>query len=510
MSHTAPAVPEVNAGLISNSLDGKAAVTSQEEVPNQDRTSEVVSRTGSNSDLESFIRTHFVTVASLVWSVSQLAGELLWTTPIHPNYVNEIISHLYQLFNTWTGGFDYKVKIAGTGFHAGAIILYRLPPNIDPSKVKTISQITHFPYEIIEAKQLEMVTIEFFDQLNTWFHYTSPPFDAQDRSSFGGHVCIAVWSPLVATGSGAQQINVIVSTKASPSFCFNQIIPPSIRDTIDTGRDLSSIKLFFPLRPFTRLFNILFENLMIHSSSVVVALNNFTQGCYSFARTPMSDIAKFTVREEMWCFSGTDNVAHPYSQINKSDRDTMVFPYTAGTDTTISFDSATRATSGAPAANPVDPSDPAWMGPSQFGFINPFSSTAAFTTAVTQTAPLVPPIPESFVTFRAKVPHVGSVLMFDRCQTEEMSDILQFGNFPNIQPNQAIMVLVSDKILSLPLFYIKIHHKGYVTTNATTSTVIYDYTELDFTPTQVTQASDPLPAANYANVMMSRLKRFQI
>jgi hypothetical protein len=77
--------------------------------------------------------------------------------PITPLRANNIISYLAGIFNAWNGGLEYQAKVAGTGFHAGALGIARIPPNIDPTTLKTVSQFTAFEYSVIDPKTLEAI-----------------------------------------------------------------------------------------------------------------------------------------------------------------------------------------------------------------------------------------------------------------------------------------------------------------------------------------------------------------
>lgn len=157
------------------------------------------------------------------WTVGQGIGTVIWRRPIHPQHTNMYVEYFSRAYNTWGGGFDYRVTIAGTGFHAGKLMLIKLPPNMDPGKMVNLNKMTIFPHKILDAKQLEVEFAYGTDQRYANFHWME--FDPEKPASFGGWMALVVMIPLNTSASGEQRIGVQVAVKCSPRFTMDQLRP---------------------------------------------------------------------------------------------------------------------------------------------------------------------------------------------------------------------------------------------------------------------------------------------
>ena len=226
-SQTAPAVPTSD-GTSETSVDGISGPISQIQqkvIPGQ----ELVSRCGQSNRLDVYLYEQFLTVATLVWSTSQLPGTVLWSTPLHPSRMNSVVAYLSKVYNSWGGGFQFKMKIAGTGFHAGALMMVRLPPNIHPTSIKTVQQASAFEWELFDPKTLTCETRTLIDQRRLGYHWGSE-LDESNPDSFGGYLMIMVNMQLQTSSTGLNQINVQLFNRLDPTFAVGQIIPPSIAE----------------------------------------------------------------------------------------------------------------------------------------------------------------------------------------------------------------------------------------------------------------------------------------
>lgn len=167
--------------------------------------------------------THWVAMTHVVWDTTAAQGQLLWSTPIHPDHSHQWLSHDAQKYYTWAGGFDYSVKVAGTGFHAGALMLVRLPPGYAPEKVRTLQDVSCFDWKQIDPKTLEVVSAGVMDQRNVMYHYF--PLNLKDISTYGGYFAIFVMLPLRTSSTGVTQISLEVFTRPSRNFLMQQWIP---------------------------------------------------------------------------------------------------------------------------------------------------------------------------------------------------------------------------------------------------------------------------------------------
>ncbi|APG78367.1 hypothetical protein 2 [Hubei picorna-like virus 75] len=177
--------------------------------------------TAAMPGLDQYIRTNWLTIGTFLWTVGLAAGDLLWSTRIHPS-THPILSYLSGIHNTFVGGLEFMVKVAGTGFHAGAIKMCRIPPNRDPKEFITTTETDHFEWGIIDPKTLEVVCQELPDQRRMNYHYLNDI----TVDGFGGYFAIYVQIPLNTSASGTHQISVNVWCRASPTFQLLQVVPP--------------------------------------------------------------------------------------------------------------------------------------------------------------------------------------------------------------------------------------------------------------------------------------------
>lgn len=199
---------------------------------------------GMVNGIDPYFIKQYVALEQFTWTTSQDPVTLLFSRPIHPRRNHQWINHLSQMYNTYAGGFDFAFKVAGTGFHAGAIILVRLPPNIKPDSIKTLADLTAFEYFVIDPKTLEVEIKSCMDQRNVMFHWMNN-FNVNDPQTFGGFVAAYVMMPLNTSSTGATSIQVQVFTKPSVNFMFSQIKPLAsgpepfnpIIDLIETALD---------------------------------------------------------------------------------------------------------------------------------------------------------------------------------------------------------------------------------------------------------------------------------
>lgn len=188
---------------------------------------EVPTHTLAFNSVDPVLYKQFIFNSAFVWSVNDPRGKLLWTMPIHPKAYNKITARLSTIYNTWGGGVDVNIKIAGTGFHAGALIFVRIPPNVDPKRMSGTYDFTAFEYIVIDPKQLEVATIHIGDQRQVNYHYQMHEEGAPASFSMGGTLACYVYMGLNTASTGTQQIEVIMTTRLAPDFGFSQLIMPS-------------------------------------------------------------------------------------------------------------------------------------------------------------------------------------------------------------------------------------------------------------------------------------------
>lgn len=182
---------------------------------------EAMLHSGAFNTVDMYLRMQFIALSSFIWNTNQAPGTLLWSSTITPLKNNQFLRHLAKMYNIWVGGFDYNVKICGTGFHAGALAVVRLPPNIRPETVTSPADFTAFEYKIIDPKTLEIVTHHVIDQRRVMYHYLTDT----GTDSIGGFVAIYVLDQLNTSSTGSQSIVVQTLSRPSQDFNFFQVRP---------------------------------------------------------------------------------------------------------------------------------------------------------------------------------------------------------------------------------------------------------------------------------------------
>lgn len=248
--------------------------------------SEAPIHTGEANGIDPFFHVQYVAMAQFTWTVSDNPAKCLWSIPIHPSETHQWLAHLAKMYNAWAGGIDFAVKVAGTGFHAGAIMIARIPPNIEPSKLLTVPDITAFEYSVIDPKMLELEIKSVMDQRNIMYHYM--PLDVKNPQSFGGYLAIYVMLPLATSSTGATEISIQVLARPARNFLFTQIrpirmdvvplaVPYDLENSLDFTKEVTSV---------TALENIL--TLKVNATTELIELDKQTVNCIKFSQDPMN------------------------------------------------------------------------------------------------------------------------------------------------------------------------------------------------------------------------------
>ncbi|AVK59475.1 putative 67.3 kDa coat protein [Nephila clavipes virus 2] len=237
---------------------------SQDQMPGPDNR-EAPMHSGEMNGVDPFFYTQWMALVSFVWDTSMSPGQLLWFIPIHPTFVHQWMGHVSKMYNAFAGGFDFAISIAGTGFHAGKLMIVRLPPNIHPETLKTVADVTAFPYFVIDPKTLQVVTKSAMDQRNVMYHYL--PYNKDNIQSFGGYIAVYVMLPLNTSSTGATQISLQVLTKPAQDFMFTQLIPirSDVLNEYKPSEIMPSLDFRFP--KFSPLFGGPLKNLTCWTST---------------------------------------------------------------------------------------------------------------------------------------------------------------------------------------------------------------------------------------------------
>jgi hypothetical protein len=152
------------------------------------------------------------------------AGQIFGTIKIHPKNCNDYITHISEMFLTWTGSMKIRTRFMATFQFGGSIRLGYLPPKFSASQINSlpISLLTAYPNIDLDPKNTNWVHFQASDERNILFHWMST-LDDETPESFSGWFVFYVASPLVLSGGVSTQISLLV--EAAGSFNFSQLSP---------------------------------------------------------------------------------------------------------------------------------------------------------------------------------------------------------------------------------------------------------------------------------------------
>jgi len=455
----------------------------------------------STDDVMGYLKKQHVALKRFTWSTSQLPGTLLEAIPITPLRANNIIAYLSGIFNAWNGGLEYQVKVAGTGFHAGAIGIARIPPNINPQTLKTVAEFTAFEYSVIDPKTLEAISKHIPDQRPIMYHYMSD--DLTNPNNFGGWMCMFVILQLNTSSTGTNQIDVEIFNKLAPDFRFIQIVPPNLASQPSTDVEKWSELFATPNLHSHSLFDLPVSQLRIESSATI---SNARTGMVNLAGAIFADPPYTTLnsspllgRGYPW-FSSTatsliptigDNVIRPYQIIVTNTGvsfSRILTPTVLAATSPVNFTAAATVVGAVAATN-------YYLLPNN---ANPCSATYGTTINIT------PPVGESLVTFSYGS---GTLATPFTLTTTFLAEQFLTRRFV-INNNEAVLCQLFSRQTGLPVAFIKIYFNGHITSNAQATAVNLDFTDLSLVFLTYTQAGTPIPALTMT--MMQSLQSIRL
>lgn len=490
---TAPAVPTGGSGTTAEptAIDSTGTVpapVSSIQAPAAPSEADVVPHTGQQNMIDPLIYMQWVTIATISWTTSQLPGTLLYSTPIHPRRGNTWLQWLSHMYNTWAGDLEYQFKIAGTGFHAGALTFVRLPPNISPDTVTTPSQFTCFEWSLQDPKTLEPIGKSVMDQRRQLYHYTME-LNLLDPNTFGGYFCVFVTQRLNTSSSGSQAIDLMIWNRPGPNFSYSQLIPPSLSQTPTNYNEYE--ELFNP--DFTTPMTIdwfrvteLFASPSIPAIATgrygTVNIDGVTHGerYVPWLNLPyaMTTSANGLVLNMPRLLTGPGEPQLQTDAPSLSVGRYLTFLATSGGTQRGNISWGLNGSTGDPSSNfatTTVPSPTYWGEPSVTGSIVPTVNANSWTIDSvsfenrTDNLPLFTPAgAETIVWFRAHhlslrrwaTPGTGHI---DVMQTKEQADFLRSTGNSGLDANTCLLFNLTDRASDLPLFPIKLYPEGYFT-----------------------------------------------
>lgn len=441
----------------------------------------------SNDDIMGYLKKQHVALKHFVWSTSQLPGTLLENIPITPLRANKIISYLSGIFNAWNGGLEYQVKVAGTGFHAGALGIARIPPNIDPTTLKTVAEFTAFEYSVIDPKTLEAISKHVSDQRPIMYHYMNDNFS--DPNNIGGHFVIFVILQLNTSSTGTNQIEVEIFNKLASDFRFIQVVPPSLPSQPNVDVEKWNNLFSTPENHLHTIFPYPITNMIINNSTLTsaakVGLRNLAGELFLDDTYVEDVVGDVPVLNYMFYATSATNlipVLNSSTQFNKQ----IVVTSNSPTFENIN-NSGTIIIQGVSPTNFNGNNAVTGANPGVYYYLSP-----TLNSAISATYPGVPtssaPAGESLITFAMG----GSVSKPAMLTTRFLSFAFKTRQYL-IAPNEAVLCQIFSKNTGLPLAFLKIYYSGILTSNSQTTAINLDFNDLDIRFIQFMQASSPIP-----------------
>jgi len=193
---------------------------------------EVTTHVGQVNKPDPYVYQHMIQLSQFSWNTTQVPGTLLYSVPIHWSRYNYAIQQICSIYNCHTSDADFGIKVAGTGFHAGALTFWRCPPNIDPTTITNPTAFSMFEWELMDPKHLGMEGYAVMDQRPVMYHYN--PLNLSNPDSFGGYFCASVSLPLATSATGQQSISIGIWNKLNEKATFSQPRPAVVDGPITT------------------------------------------------------------------------------------------------------------------------------------------------------------------------------------------------------------------------------------------------------------------------------------
>lgn len=451
-----------------------------------------------------------IIVATIPWSSAQNAGTIIYTSVIAPSGSNEYVQYFSAPYNAWAGGFDWTITIVGTGFNGGKLGITKMPPNFSPTDATTLSDFTVFPYEAIDVKESNSITIIGPDERNVLYHWRGT--DPTNIDFSGGTFVIFVISPLINSNGTANSVNIVISNKPDKSFRVAQLMPLSTLD--DTSSNLSLAKVLMPgpqyqtTSPYTDTPITTIQTL---AQAATPILTQYFYGQLQANGTPYSRPYQYWGRQNIVCNINAQTQCTLLGQAIDVTR-----PITLANSNTT----ATQLTACNISSNVLNPtiSGSTFMTTTPYGMQNLYTNlsgrfainniamnfgmmgaTIAVVPDTTGPTSITPVLNESFLVF-GSLPILfyggsGAVQQpIYSTQTTAMIEALQATPLTNIiAAGQAILFQIINVPTNLPIGYAKFNFPGYWTVPASPTNVIAQYNQYEFVPIQIMDMTTPIP-----------------
>jgi hypothetical protein len=199
-------------------------VTSLTHMPDQlpDNPSTIAATT-SIETVEQVMYRNWIYKGNYTVDASMRSGHVFAVIKIHPKNCNDYISHLSEMFLTWTGTMSIRVRSMATFQYGGSLRIGWLPPKFSYNEVVNLplSTLTAYPNIDLDPKNTDWVEFKASEERNILFHWMES-LETETPESYGGHYVLYVASPVVQSG-GPASISLYVETAGA--FNMAQLSP---------------------------------------------------------------------------------------------------------------------------------------------------------------------------------------------------------------------------------------------------------------------------------------------
>jgi hypothetical protein len=459
-----------------------------------DPTPEIESHMGAptQNQIPTTLFLQWMQLAFFTWNTAQIQGTVLYSVPIHPQFMSEWIQYYTKFWYAWRGGLMFRMKVAGTGFHAGCIALVRIPPGM---KVQDVSnRYTIFEWDITDPKQLATEGFEIFDQVNLMYHRME--YDPNNYQTYGGTLAIIVQMPLVTSSTGVNEIGVNLWCRLGQDFRVSQMLPITLAGNTINFNLILNKALDFKWPTLNDFDHFVVSTLNINTV-------NKTMQKYNYGMVKI-DGTNLNTEYVPWFDNGaatlttSGSVTGQWSFIGITGTGIQNF-----NDRAISFQNGTAAagTAGVTFGNNNTTNVPVadttssrfgqenitatpWIHPSNFttawrpyqvgigldGQGRVLSATACSVKNQLTNGELFVPFNNETILLFATTAQTGFVytvgssttqIMYG-CQTRQISELLQMSKLVN-QPGDALLFQLIHRATDLPIMYVKLYPEGYFT-----------------------------------------------
>jgi hypothetical protein len=514
---SAPAT--ASAGLLPETADDAIPINVQ-EVSRQGITTqsnnaiETVTHTAALNALDPYFYSHFMRIGDFSWESSMPSNYKLLTLELNPFVLQPNLAYVMQMYNTWSGGFAFRLEIAGTGFNGGKILVVRVPPNMDPSAFN-INSATVLNSVMMDVKMQGSAELVCEDYRQSFFHFTNRYGSATDKygaiQNTAGNLVVYVMMPLISSAAGNGFVNVQYSVKLLPDFTVGQMIPPqlsnaptiidfdfldakfSIRDD-DTGIQIPY--MVFSNQTTSEYFGV--DDLIPWSSTPITSNHEYIQlsGVWGTATTIPGQHETLnylntntpTIRRKRKLVGFSNFGPNPGAFFFTDDSGFTTFMYYYDfSGSQIEY--GTKATTVPAGANNkfAVVKSPYTIGLNYWSYANPRDTTFK-TTSVVST------LGESLVIFRSDGILPGTLKQGYTLTGSVFNDVIREGKLNGYPDTTTIVFQVLDNETNSPLGYIRWWPNGMITTNAISTEIVFDVNNIKLTFYSFLSSTSKLPS----------------